>query len=90
MTPDQFKRIEDFFIFSKAAATRCGTPFLCETFALEKGRADDITVKGKVFVKGTSSVEVPVAMEWNLEGTALQIGSHFDLITEASFTDTDA
>lgn len=88
MTPENFKSIEDFILFSKAATTRSGTPFICEVFAIEQKKT--VTAKGKVFVKGvTADVEMPIEMEWNLEGKALNMGEQFDLIQEEPFNTTE-
>jgi hypothetical protein len=90
MTPDNFKSIEDFILFSKAAQTRSGAPFICETFAMSEQKNNPITAKGKVFVKGTTDgIELPIEMTWSMQGNALSIGDRFDLIKEEPFEDAE-
>lgn len=50
MTRENFKRKEDFIIFSEAVSNGSGHPFICERFAIKQRK--ELTARSKVFVKG--------------------------------------
>lgn len=87
MKPDDIKKIEAFQSFSANAQTTSGCAFVIDKFTLEE---NNITAKGKVFVKTSSENEkLPIEMAWDMNGKALSVGPQFDLIQEEPFEDWD-
>lgn len=83
---DQYiEAIEKFISIVHSAKTRSGVPFIWESFFL--GGNDKVTlVKGKVFLEeAANSIQIPFEMHWDLKGTALILGSRYDLIIEDPF-----
>jgi hypothetical protein len=88
MLQKDLELMQAFMAFVEDAKTRSGAAFVFESFQLAQENEGNIKATGKILIKsGNKSPDIPLAMEWDLNGNALMIGKQFDLVCEASFYD---
>lgn len=89
MSTKEIELMEAFMVFIANAQTRSGVDFIFDSFQLPREH-ENTKAKGKVFIKTSNNKpDVPVTMEWDMNGNALMIGTQFDLVAEVPFHDMD-